>query len=44
MKKLLYLIPGFLFMTSCSEAPKAETDEAVETPTEVVAEDTEVLV
>ena len=44
MKKLLYLIPGFLFMASCSEAPKADSEEGMEVPTEVVAEETEVLV
>lgn len=39
MKKLLYLLPGFLFLASCSEAPKEAEEIHETTEVEVVEEE-----
>lgn len=45
MKKLLYILPGILFLTSCADAPKGDEQVAEAAPqTEMVAEAEEELV
>ena len=38
MKKLLYILPGFLYLASCSEAPKGDEQTTEAVTTEVVEE------